>query len=52
MKYGASFVPRFGRLNNEKMAFYREMKKIQLTHVSRVECTFDPFSGKKAQSLR
>ena len=41
MKYGASFVPRFGRLNNEKMALYREMKKSKLTHGSRVEWKFD-----------
>lgn len=52
MKYGLAYIPTVGRLNTFMHAFYRAFQKAQLNQVSRIEMTFDPFTGKQAESLR
>lgn len=52
MKYGFAYIPTVGRLNTFKQAFHRAFRKAQLNQISRLEISFDPFTGKQAESLR
>lgn len=51
-KYGIRYIPRIGKLNDPDTSFYRAMRGVQLTQVSKVEMMFDPFTGKQAESIR